>query len=661
MKHFAIFAAIIVCALPLPAQNDVAPSLRASLTLNGDSWQFVTNQPQSPIPTSGWAPMRAPSAPWMDGTTSVWYEQTIFIPQSWVVPGRRFFLELEKCGHYCAIYVNGQLAGDHYGQFAPYEAEVTSGIVGGQSVTFQIYAHIADDTYTRRGANLNQEASCGSQVPLCESASYRPQGLTPNARNWVGITGDITFSWRGRNSEYLASVQIITSYRNSTITANVAVIRASPNATVSASVFDANGNDVLDLPAALVVNGAASLQMPWSTAVPWSQANPQLYQLETTLNDPGTLDQRFDRFGFREVWADGTSLLLNGSPVWVVGTFLAADSDLRWSNARDAISMQLYEYQASGLNGDTYHWDDAGREWSDLRDEMGELAIDAMYCNGPPDPTDSKVDSASAWLAFMQQQAAEVAAAEQNHPSNILWRPFDVVPSGAGGKPLVDPQIKAAMIAVNPTLLFADGSDVQTWAQPVEYPGQTTCDNGSEFAAWLAQQTTPSLIREIYGGYGLSCLKEFYETIYQEAYDGGAVGIIVQQLGVASQDPFTPIWPSQSGIGNRPEVTDLPNWISRQWTPTLFGIVFLSLYKEFTGQTPAVGSPADGEYLASGITGPGFLLPPSSFDYSAVGVLAAEDGTAWFVTEKAGANLLDYAGTDGDVETPVDAQVPAPF
>src|SRR5579862_2634850 len=638
------------------AQSDVGSAIRAQLNLNG-TWQYITNLPQSPIPKSGWLPMRVPSAPWTDGTASVWYRQTLSIPTSWVVPGRRFFLELEKCGHYCAIYVNGKFAGDHYGQFAPYEAEVTQDIVGGRDVIFQVYAHLADDNYTHRGAVLNQEPNCPAAVPLCESASYRPEGLTPGQRNWVGIVGDVTLSWRGGNNEYLSAVQILTSYRNSTITANVSVVGASANATVSASVF-LNGVDVLDLPSEPVAGASVTLSAPWAKPILWSQANPQLYQLQTTLNDSGVLDQRDDRFGFREVWIDGKQLLLNGKPFWMAGSFVETDSDLRWSDARDPIAMWFYIQESSGLNADVYHWDDAGREWEDLRDEMGILSIGAFFCNGPGN-SGAKVDDANAWTSFMIQQAQEVAAAEQNRPSILFWRPFDVVPPGATSNTVLT-EVHAAMREVNPSLLFADDSDIATWAQPVENPETKTCDNGQAFAAWLAEQTTPALIREIFGGTGLDCLSAFYKTIYREAYEGGAVGIFIQQLPILDPEPFTPIWPSQSGIGNRPTVTDLPDWISRQWSPSSTRICIAQLYEEFTRRQPPIGSPVDGDYVASSFTSPGFLLP-ESWDSSAVGVLADLDGTAWLSTDDPGEQTLDYESAGGDVLTEVDVLPPPPF
>src|SRR5579872_5893141 len=132
----------------LSAQQLVGQSPRAEVTLNG-MWTYVLNQSQDTIPTSGWIPTRVPAMPIEDGTTSVWYETTVNVPNTWVKTGRSFFLELEKAGHYSAIYVNGTYIGEHYGQFSPFEQDISASILPGQPNKIDIYVHKADTTYVR--------------------------------------------------------------------------------------------------------------------------------------------------------------------------------------------------------------------------------------------------------------------------------------------------------------------------------------------------------------------------------------------------------------------------------------------------------------------------------------------------------------------------------
>jgi len=649
----------------LGAQDGIGSSFRASINLNG-TWQYVLNQPQSQIPPSGWQAARLPGAPLTDGTVSAWYKAAIFIPQDWAVSGRRFFLRLEKCGHYCAIYLNGQFAGDHYGQFSPYEAEVTPFVLTGNSNEVEVYAHNADSTYTRRDAVIDQ-SSCPHGNPNCLAASYRPAAGTINQRNWVGLVGDVTFSWRPQ--AYVSTTQVITSFRNSTITAVLAIVGASPGATVAADVLDA-GTEVIHLPAQPVTNGATTLVAPWANPVLWGPTPyglPHLYQLRVTLMESGSsVDTAYVRFGFREVWVDGTTVLLNGQRLWMTTSFLAALARLRTTNDRRPQAFQNYIQQQSGQNAETFHWDDAGQPALDLADEQGILVLGAFFCNGV-DKSMASVDNPSAWTAWMAATATEWTAAELNHPSIVLWRPMDVLPPKAGNRAPVDQALEQAIHSVDLTRPIADNSDVDVWAQSAVSPNNpNTCDNGSELAQKLASETKPLLIKELYG-FTLPCTSAFLSTIYGIAYPGGAVGMIEQELEWTTYSAFNPDWFSQSGTGNRLTPVDgLPDWVSRKWTATNWSAQFAALYTQYTGLAVPCLSPSSGDYQASHVIfdtaftgdaiGTAFLIPPAGTG-EAVGITVASDATAWFVTPFVGSSVLAY----GSVQQEVVVQAPSPF
>ncbi len=644
-------------------QDLVATSLRASLSMNGN-WGYVVNQSQGRIPQNGWSQMRVPTEPFMDGKASVWYETTLNVQANWITPGRRFFIELEKCGHYCAIYLNGQFAGDHYGQFASYEAEVTPWLTTGAN-EIEVYAHDADATYTRRGATLDQ-SQCPQTNPNCVANSYRPSALNDPQRDWVGIMGDVTFSWRGSRNEYISDVQIITSVRNGTLTANISTLGAGSNATVAASVMDGI-TDVLDLPPVSVVGGSGSLEAAWSTATLWQPGRAKLYTLRVTLTDGQVADERFDRFGFREVWVSGKTVLLNGQPLWMTGDFEEKFSPTRLYSDRRPLAMLFHVQQQSGLTGAEFHWDDAGRHFLDVADEMGIIVIGAFYCNGP-DITQSQVDNAADWQNWMQATATEWVQMERNHPSIVLWRPMDVLPNGAGGQTVVFPIIAAGVHMADTTRPMADDSDVDTWAQNlVSSSDPNECDNGSAFAQKLAGETKPLLIRELYG-FNLPCTGLIIATLYNTAYSGGGVGLIVQELAMFDHQNFVPTWFSQSGVGNRaPASGNMPNWLTRDWTATNWSGELSQLYTHDTGNGLSDSNPADGEYQAANLPESHnaqqlaiFLVPPSGSGMP-VGVIADSKGTADLFTEMSGPNTLSYWDGARDIQQPVTAPAPQPF
>lgn len=144
-----------------------------------------------------------------------------YLPSRWQVPGRRRFLRFAQVGHYASVYVNGQLAGQNWGQFAPFQYEITPCVLTGNN-TVSVYVHNSDSTYAYQGANLNQSGCASSGLPSnCEALAYRSAANDPVSRNWIGITGDVSLFWRP--SSYIQSVAIAPSLRNNSLSAEVTV------------------------------------------------------------------------------------------------------------------------------------------------------------------------------------------------------------------------------------------------------------------------------------------------------------------------------------------------------------------------------------------------------------------------------------------------------
>ncbi|HEV2178508.1 MAG TPA: glycoside hydrolase family 2 TIM barrel-domain containing protein [Terriglobia bacterium] len=637
--------------IPLRAQTSVGTALRADITLNG-AWQCVLNQPQV-IPTSGWTPGRAPALPVSDGTTSIWYQQSLTVPQAWIVPGRRFFIKLGQAGHYAAVYVNGTFAGDHFGQYSPFKVEVTPSIVAGAN-EIQIYIHDADDTYSERGVTLDQ-SGCAVDNPNCEGNAFRPAAPTDQERNWVGLTGNITFEWRP--ACYLSDVYIVPSVQNGTLTANVTVNGLGSGMTAEAQVFD-GATSVLSLPNLLVVSGTCSLLAPWTNPTLWEPGHPKLYTLQTTLlQGSQVVDTRYDRFGFREVWVSGKQVLLNGAPLWLTGDYVEKLSPLRYVNDRRPQAFNLFVMESSGFNTVQSHWDDPGASNLDLADEMGLLVVGSFFCDGRPE-IQSQIDNLTDWTNTMAGYTSEWVMAERNHPSIVIWRPADVLPQTAP-KTTVYPALDAAIQALDsrPIADTVSGT-IDTYGQNIQ--SGSTCDDGSALAATLASETKPLLVKEIYGDFGLSCAPAFFNTIYSEAF-GKAVGVIIQQLTLFDGSTFTPSWESQSGLGNRPASgASLPDFNTRTWTPTAFSTQFAALYQSNVGAL-LHASPTSGDFETAlpADSQVAFLLPANGLG-NPIGAVA-DGSTVWLVTPWRGSGNLIFSTQGQDVTQPVTVSAPAPF
>ena len=666
------FCAALATSTLVSAQDLVSKAFRTEISLNGN-WQYQLNKPQSPIPTTGWSNARVPALPYTDGTSSVWYQQNFYIPSSWKLTGRHYFVTLQQAGHYSAIYFNGTFIGDHFGQFSPNQAEVTNSVLFGQNNLVQIYVHKADTTYVRPGVNINQ-STCPSNNPDCIGNAYRSAAPTNEfaARNWVGLTGDITFSWRP--TLYLSDVFAISSVRNLTLTADVSVAgtaRGGGTTTAQATVLDGS-TTVLTLPNRTVSNGTATLEASWTNPVFWGPipyGQPKLYTLKTQLLQSGVVvDTSYTQFGFREVWVSGTDVMLNGQKMWPVGNFFLPLDPIRYVNDRREMAFLMWVAESSGSNTFMSHWDDPGDTWLQLADEMGLLFVGSYFCDGRPQ-MQSMIDSVSGWTDWEVGTATNWVLARRNHPSIIMWRPMDVLPPGLSGGSVL-PQIAAAVRAADPSgRPIADGSDVDAWGQSVTVQGNPNqCDNGSAYAARLAAETKPLFTKELFGGVGLSCSTTFFNIFYNDAYTGGGLGIVTPQ-SIFQPKTFTPSWFSISGIGNRPTTGQtMPNWITRSWTATGYSTQFAGLYESYFQPTLLDTSPTSGDYQASGLgtslpNTAAFLLPATAGQGEPIGVLIAQDGsgTAWFVVPGTGTYQMVYTTGSKDVIQNVTVTAPAPF
>ncbi len=653
------------CASWCVAQDGVGTAARAELNLN-NNWSYVLNQTQNQIPISGWQTTRVPEMPIEDGTTSVWYQQSLNVPSSWVQTGRRYFMKVGKAGHYAAVYWNGALMGEHFGQFSPFEVEITN-LVAGTNV-IDIYVHKADTKYVRAGVTIDQ-SSCPPTVPDCIGNSYRSHALQGSvARNWVGLAGDLTFSWR--TAQYIADVFPNTSVRNSMITVSVAVTGTGLATMAKGTVLDGS-TTVLAIPAQPLNNGAATLSSPWTNPVLWGQppyGQPKLYTLRTDLLDGSgnILDTRFDRFGFREVWVSGKDVLLNGIRLWAAGEYPSTISPIVYVNDRRPAAFFLHILEQAGFTSFSGHWDDLDSAMLDVADEMGILVVSSVYCSGPEAKSQVKVDDVNGWTNWMASTVTEWVLAVRNHPSIVMWRPTDLLPPKIN-PPIAWPIFAAAVHASDPAARpIADASDVDWWD---ENWGTKQCDNGSKFAARLAQDTKPLFTKEVSGSLTLSCLPSFFNTFYGLSYgtgSGGAVGFHLGRLDLFNNTPFTVTWFSISGKGNRPSSSSfLPNWIARTYTPAPFNAQFASLFQTYTGLPILNTSPTSGDYQASGIPSGAATAFLSSLDGTGnpVGVEVAADGsgTAWLVVPNPGNYTLSYNPGNGDVNQTVTVTPPPPF
>jgi hypothetical protein len=629
----------------LVAMSFCAPLLhgqeRLDMVINGTNWSYQTGGPPSPIPTSGWIPTRVPALPITDGSVSVWYETTTPVPPVRMPAGHRF-VRLQA-GHYTAVYCGGRLMGENWGEFAPFTVDIT----GCPSNTLDFYVHNADSTYAYQGADIDQ-SPCS--VANCLAMSYRSAAETADERNWVGIIGDVTLSWRPQN--YLISALAVPSVQNMSLGVNVT---ASGGGSAQATVYE-GANPVLTLPRASLVGGAASLSSAWANPTLWSTLNPKLYTLCIQLLQGETvLDTLCTQFGFRQVWQQGRQILLNGHPLWMVGDYMTKLPPILTVNDRRPLAMQFYIMQQSGFNTFQSHWDDCGETCYQLADEMGILILGSFYCTGTQAPS-VRADSESAWIVYMESQVTAYTQTYANHPSIVMWRPVDVTPGAVDQTTAyadLDPIVAANDPQARP---IVDGGSL---AESIDYTAfdLPECPDLTSFEATLAAQTRGLFTKEIFGDQTGTCVSAWFDQFYGlGALYPADVGMIIQELAFFQGAQFLITWPSQSGIGNRPTSqpptgSQMPNWFTQQWAPTRWSTQFAGL-----ATWPLVANgPQNGDYVGSTPAGTAVaVMTPSSGPDTPVAIVPDSQNTAWWVTPWTGTSTMssyDSTGTLLSVQT----------
>jgi hypothetical protein len=149
----------------------------------------------------------------------------------------------------------------------------------------------------------------------------------------------------------------------------------------------------------------------------WSPNQPALYGLIVDVQSGSQLiDQKYQRFGWRQIKLKGSQILLNGEPI-----ILKGDS---WHFLGIPQMTRRYAYawfsalHDAHLNAVRLHAEPYPEFYLDVADEMGILVLDetAIWASdGGP-----KLDSNNFWLDT-KDHVAQLVLRDRNHPSVFGW------------------------------------------------------------------------------------------------------------------------------------------------------------------------------------------------------------------------------------------------
>lgn len=333
-----------------------------------------------------------------DFINHIWYQRSINVPSDW--KGQNILLNFGAVYYNSEIYIDGKLAGRHFGGSSSFAIDITKWVEVGKTHNLVVYA--ASDV---RSTN--------------QSAGKQNLRLNPFECMYTRTTGIWQTVWMEAVApSALKQTQVITDIDQKQIVIHPQFYKESKN-TLNVILKD-NGKVVVSKSVPATNN--ATIVLPVKNMKTWSPQSPFLYDLVYQVVDPTgkILDEVNSYVGMRKVHIDGNKIYLNNEPFY---QRLVLDQgfypDGIWTAPSDAalkhdieISMQ------AGFNGARLHqkiFEERFHYWADKMGYItwGEAASWGMDANG--------VEAARNFII----EWSESIVRDRNHPSILIWTPMN--------------------------------------------------------------------------------------------------------------------------------------------------------------------------------------------------------------------------------------------
>ena len=331
--------------------------------------------------------------------TRAWYQRQVPIPAKW--QGRAISLRFDRVCTDAIVYVNGKRCGEIAWPWG--SVDITSAVKPGQTADIRVLvAAIADA----------EKVGTFWQSALSDTVSFSSAGLRTR-----GLTGSVFLESRSSEAR-VTDVFVRTSTRKKTVSVDVELsgVKQAGPVQVVADMLDEKGKVEKSFTADAAVEAketqTLTLSWPWADPRLWDVGQPNLYTLRLKVKGAG-LDDEYDQgFGFREFWAEGRKLFLNGTEIHL-------RQPCFYNGPRMQVGDNFSEMGAENVDtrGDAA---DSGRNLDDA-DRKGYLV--AQYVLN----ANKYMMSSGGRIVWEQnrQRAFDRAAVwmrhYRNHPSVVMW------------------------------------------------------------------------------------------------------------------------------------------------------------------------------------------------------------------------------------------------
>ena len=331
-----------------------------------------------------------------DFIVACWYRKTLEIDAR---PGKRYLVNFEAVFHTANVFIGGVHVLEHKGGYTPFSVDVTDYIKDGK---VEIKMHVYGDP-------RNHTQPSGKQSPKTDSYGCY---YTRSTGIWQSV-------WLEEvNENHLSGVRLTPDLDNGCLIAELDTKGKADKIVTLTALF--GGKRVGETEIALngVNHGFATVAL--DEIKPWSIENPQLYDLEITVEANGAKDEVKSYFGLRKLELDEKGLKINDKRVF---QRLVLDQGYHGKGVyipetADELEKDILRSKAFGFNGARLHERVFERRFLYLADVLGYI-VWGEYPNWGFNHTDP-----ANFLCFLPEWLESVER-DYNHPSVVGWCPFN--------------------------------------------------------------------------------------------------------------------------------------------------------------------------------------------------------------------------------------------
>ena len=334
-----------------------------------------------------------------DFINSMWYHRTIDIPAEWA--GSRIMLNFGAVDYTSSIYVNGNLAGRHYGGSSSFSVDITDFVKAGESADLVVWAQ--DDLRS------------GLQTGGKQCTSYYSAGCS-----YTRVTGIWQTVWmEAVAATGLKEVYVRPDLDNSAFVFEPKFYSLADGLTLDIKVID--GGKVVARKSSKASN-VMVMTLPVRNVKTWSPEDPFLYDIEYEVVDANgaVVDKVASYAGMRKIHIEGNRVYLNNEPLYLR---MVLDQgyypDGVWTAPSDeALRKDIEMSMSVGFNAARLHQKVFEERFHYWADKLGYLTWGESASWGVD------VNNAEAARNFLTEWK-EVVVRDRNHPSIIMWTPFN--------------------------------------------------------------------------------------------------------------------------------------------------------------------------------------------------------------------------------------------